>query len=358
MSKYILSYLRLVLILGALIILYIFNNHPVSLVLLIVGLSIPVFSVLFFLFFGRKCSVALSFRQSMLNRNAKGNLVVTIVNHSAYPHSKFNVFFRIRNAFGAEAYIHKISFYVGPYKTEEYVLPVSFKYCGLYRAELVKFASTDLFDLAGFTKTEQSVSEVVIMPHVAELSGSLDQITGTGEEEDDYTEEHGRGEDRSEIFDIREYAVGDKLQTIHWKLSAKSEQLLVKEFSDLSGDRFQILAELSYTDNREMDSFFDLLWTVTQYFCKMRMKFSVCYLDSKDSLQRIGIHQEEDIVSVIMQLYYENPRKEEDLSVKQVLQSDMTSKNAYLISNRAYSRNEGFTVVCSNQNSARLYRVS
>lgn len=358
MSKYILSYVRLAFILFVLVVIYLFNNHPVSLVLLILGFVIPCLSVAFFVLFGRKFRASVSFRQSMLNRNANGKLYLKIENLSMYPHSGLSIRFRIINSLGVGEYTHKIAFYVGPYSTEEYELPISFRYCGLFRVELLSISSSDLFDLAGFTKPCEGYSEVVVMPGFAELSGSLDNINGTGSDDDDYTEEHGRGEDRSEIFDIREYAAGDKLQTIHWKLSAKSEQLLVKEFSDLSGEQFQIIVELAYEDNRQMDAFYDLLWTATSYFCKNRIKFSVCYIDGKDSFRRIPIHAEEDIVSLIMQLYYERSVKEEKLSVRRVIDADSTMKNCYLITNRSYSRNEGMTVFCTNQNLARIYRMN
>ena len=39
------------------------------------------------------------------------------------------------------------------------------------------------------------------------------------------------GDDPSEIFGVREFRAGDKMQSIHWKLSAKSDDLLVRENS-------------------------------------------------------------------------------------------------------------------------------
>ena len=39
------------------------------------------------------------------------------------------------------------------------------------------------------------------------------------------------GMDSQEIFDTRYYRQGDLLKNIHWKLSAKADDLLVKEFS-------------------------------------------------------------------------------------------------------------------------------
>ena len=40
-----------------------------------------------------------------------------------------------------------------------------------------------------------------------------------------------RGEDRSEMFQLREYRAGDDIRQIHWKLSAKTDELILREAS-------------------------------------------------------------------------------------------------------------------------------
>ena len=40
-----------------------------------------------------------------------------------------------------------------------------------------------------------------------------------------------RGYDPSELFDVREFQNGDRLQSVHWKLSARTDELMVKELS-------------------------------------------------------------------------------------------------------------------------------
>jgi len=45
---------------------------------------------------------------------------------------------------------------------------------------------------------------------------------------------HSRGCDNTDIEDIRAYRPGDSRKSIHWKLSTKSEDLIVKEFTDNS----------------------------------------------------------------------------------------------------------------------------
>ncbi len=57
--------------------------------------------------------------------------------------------------------------------------------------------------------------------------------------------EHSRkGNDHSEISDIRTYHTGDRLKDIHWKLSAKNRELMVKERVSLSGSEHVLLFDL------------------------------------------------------------------------------------------------------------------
>lgn len=40
---------------------------------------------------------------------------------------------------------------------------------------------------------------------------------------------HRKGQDRTEVFDLREFAEGDSLKSVHWKLSARFGDLMVRE---------------------------------------------------------------------------------------------------------------------------------
>ena len=44
-------------------------------------------------------------------------------------------------------------------------------------------------------------------------------------------EKDRKGEDASEIYDVREYRAGDRMQKVHWKLSAREDTIYIKEFS-------------------------------------------------------------------------------------------------------------------------------
>ena len=51
--------------------------------------------------------------------------------------------------------------------------------------------------------------------------------------------------DRLEVSDIREYRAGDSLKSIHWKLSSKSEEFVVKDYNTGTSDQTVVFCDLA-----------------------------------------------------------------------------------------------------------------
>lgn len=62
-----------------------------------------------------------------------------------------------------------------------------------------------------------------------ELTLSRDAVGETG---DSGLTRSRKGTDASEMFDIRSYVPGDDIRSIHWKLSGKTDELIVRQASD------------------------------------------------------------------------------------------------------------------------------
>lgn len=77
-----------------------------------------------------------------------------------------------------------------------------------------------------------------------------------------------RGQDPTEIFDIRDFADGDSLRSVHWKLSSKLEELKIKEFGSTDNRKTLILVDLSRTKN-------DISATDLQLNCVLDVAISV-----------------------------------------------------------------------------------
>lgn len=60
-----------------------------------------------------------------------------------------------------------------------------------------------------------------------------------------------KGNDRSEIYDIREYQSGDDVRSIHWKLSGKTDKLIVRESSEPSHYDVVVIPDFAHYNGSE-----------------------------------------------------------------------------------------------------------
>ncbi len=79
--------------------------------------------------------------------------------------------------------------------------------------------------------------EAIVYPEIKEVDVA---DTFTGGDEDAWTMRPGQGE---ELLTIREFRAGDDRKYVHWKASAKSEKLMVREYSEEEPRLISIILE-------------------------------------------------------------------------------------------------------------------
>lgn len=113
-------------------------------------------------------------------------------------------------------------------------------YCGTYDSKVLKLSFSDPFGLFRFFRKPGCEVSVLVLPRMIPLPPSPSFM----EEESDRpaaleTTERGN----SSIAGIRDYIPGDPLRNIHWKLTAKWERLMVKEFDFIKKERERVLID-------------------------------------------------------------------------------------------------------------------
>lgn len=102
---------------------------------------------------------------------------------------------------------------------------------GRYEFKLLKVRIYDWSGLFWVQKKVETTQFVQVNPKIysanIRVSERVRNFFGDADVYDDFRP----GYDPSELFGVREFKNGDKLQSVHWKLSAKTEDLMVKENS-------------------------------------------------------------------------------------------------------------------------------
>ncbi|MFD3155847.1 DUF58 domain-containing protein [Haloimpatiens sp. FM7330] len=112
-------------------------------------------------------------------------------------------------------------------------LKLDFKLRGVYTLDEFKVKVDDLFNIFSIKKTIRSNCEVIkVYPKIYYFKGFVSY--GKYNYQDKLsTNEYA--EDLSIVKDVRKYRLGDSLRKIHWKLSAKHNELYVKNFENTLG---------------------------------------------------------------------------------------------------------------------------
>lgn len=119
---------------------------------------------------------------------------------------------------------------------------VSFRFRGTYDVGIREIYVYDLFRLFRVRIPVDAMTTVYVLPRRVSLEGASALAVS------DSAARTVRSQlvvDRLEVSDIRDYRAGDPLKSIHWKLSSKSEQFVVKDYNTGTSDQTVVFCDLA-----------------------------------------------------------------------------------------------------------------
>lgn len=118
---------------------------------------------------------------------------------------------------------------LGKGKQHVYSLCADTAICGGRSIQIREMVFWDQLGLFSYRKPIKETVTCTVLPYEASMYVSLGRRRER-EQPGDLYDGKKSGTDVSEMFGLREYREGDPLQSIHWKLSGKMQQLIVREF--------------------------------------------------------------------------------------------------------------------------------
>lgn len=140
----------------------------------------------------------------------------------------------------AELEIHNVLFDVTEHKTvllcladsqNQFVVDMPVDRCGQIQITCTGAWVLDRLKLQRFPIDHFSGAGMIIYPDSVQLQVQLSK-TSLGSPREDGFLQNRKGNDLSEIYDIREYVPGDDIRAIHWKLSSKTDRMIVRQPSE------------------------------------------------------------------------------------------------------------------------------
>ena len=148
------------------------------------------------------------------------------------------------------------------------------------------------------------MARVTVLPGLFDVEGYSLEVSNI-EDDDSSNSVIKKGDDRSEIYGIREYADGDTVRNIHWKLTSSQNRLMVKEFGRREDAGFQFSITTLKPENEECMDINDLMlenmYSVIHYFLNQKAAISgVSILGDSGEYIRLNIDSKQALDNYIM----------------------------------------------------------
>lgn len=217
----------------------------------------------------------------------------------------------IVSAFGGSREKRKKTVVLKAHGVTKVSLPVKAAHCGRMEILYKGFWLFDYFRLWSVRKIGKAAYTVRVMPELRELTGWYHPVKEVWEEDNERFSETKAGDDVSEIFGFHEYRPGDRISGIHWKLSSKKEELIVKEYSlpltVTTGIWFDFRKNpVSEEEAGELDEALSALFSLSMALLQRKYSHYVYFAGN-----RFLIENEEDISLVFDEIYGQGFQKSE-----------------------------------------------
>ena len=166
---------------------------------------------------------------TLVDANKTINLRVMVRNNSKMITDKIKL--QIRYSDTRKIRKKWISLFLAKYGENEFTIPVMLTDAGYYEFEVHKCHIYDRLGLFYISKRFSSSAGLMVLPEPKDITLRLGERIRNFYGDSDIYDDVRPGKDSGQIFDIREFRDGDKVQRINWKLSAKKGCLLVREDS-------------------------------------------------------------------------------------------------------------------------------
>lgn len=160
-------------------------------------------------------------------------------------------------------------------------VPFSFcaDHCGRMEITVMNTAVPGLSGLIPWISRKETSSRLTVLPETFPTEVRLQVSPAEDLDAEEYTPDH-RGEDRTELYQIREYVPGDSLKQIHWKLSSKLDRLVIREASQ-PVLRSVLLFWDKRGDGASLDAQAEALFSVSQSLAEQGCAFTLGWGDGE-----------------------------------------------------------------------------
>ncbi len=222
--------LYILLLAGTFYVLFMYNQPSLYYILLCEILLLPAMAIYILLI--RKAAYArLILAHSTASKQKKIPFQIIVTNRSRLPVPHYELTLQYQNQYSQQPEQLIIYGSVAGRQQTTHNAAISSAYCGTLEVRMQKLKIHDVLKLFSHCVSLPGKYTCTILPAQYPTNIAVSAATRYFPGEGETYSQSKSGDDPSEVFRIREYQSGDRPQTIHWKLTARTGHLMVRENS-------------------------------------------------------------------------------------------------------------------------------
>ena len=285
----------------------VFNDSYFTMVIFIELLILPIILYGILIYTKFKLSIDIDSSKFLSRKGEERNFSIKLNNRSLLPISKIDIKYVYEDDFNnRNEKIIRVG--INLKEDKEILVKILSDTSGIIK---INIEDIFIYDYLSLFKKRLKIDkniEMIIMPNINsyDVAGCTDSINEIIES-NKYSEEKS-GDDPSEIFGFKEYEPGDKIQRIHWKLSSKYEDFIVKEYSLPLVDNINIMIELRVIKDienaRELyDALIEISASISEWLLRNGIKHFIVWYDCKsETIFKEEIISLDDLNKVLMEI--------------------------------------------------------
>ncbi len=165
-----------------------------------------------------------------------------IYNESILPYPFVDAYMMLPQTDSVRCAERKVRISVPPATDYNVKNTVSFRFRGTNRIGVSCFYVYDYFRMFRVKVPEESYETVYVLPRKLVLDDDKAQSVSDSAQQ---TKKNVNSYEKIEVSDIRDYRPGDAIKSIHWKLSSKCENPVIREYNTGTTDLTYVFADMS-----------------------------------------------------------------------------------------------------------------
>lgn len=308
--KYVWHIVRYVIVFIINLLILLFVHSYFNLVIMIIMLVFPVVSMVCAVITSRHLTVAFGGCSTSLTVDEPFLISVILDNKSYIPNMNVDIVITMSNDLFKTRGTHTLCIPAYSHNSDVVDYQIGQSLTGVLKVMADAVYVTDWMGVIRLKSKCHAVGEYVVYP-----SGNVQiepEMSALAQGMTESEENRKKGYDFSEVVDVREYQPGDRLQNIHWKLSAKNDMLMVKDRESMSSSNLIVVVELVNDETNILNDILKAAYGLGVYLLKEQIPYTYCiWSDKIQDAVAMPVDSMDDLRNWMELIFYENAYEDE-----------------------------------------------